>query len=1184
MAPQEEHCTISGAESPERPFSFSPDRSFIDMASLFRMLFLSRTTAKAYTPFKVTESSYVFPERVLRAPFPEIFFHSISRNPLSMHPLIDFLNHGDLPFTGRGEELQRLLSFWASTPESNGLRSVLLVGEAGIGKSRLVEELIPHIHRAGGLVIHTKLLPEAASSIVPLIARALWYSEGGRHLLKKEPEETLGSVVAALRRLARLRPTLLVIEDLHLLGEEAVRELWHLFESLDDETISILCTARPVELAARGILERYLVDRIELHGLERGELETLWQEVFLMAPEGEVVESLGEATAGNPLAVRSALRGGFASGALAREAQGGTAPVRLDRDRFVSGLRHDMGLLTEGMAAHLTPEEKRWAAALAPLGEVFARETAEAMLDDARVAIERLKFRGILGDSPTPRNPLAGIDPEIPVYPASSLPLLGFAHTLVHRHFVDTTLPDQLRLLRAIGTGLPLYSLLPFRILGEYLREEDAPMEEVTIAVHRSRYVALDLSNSPDWPVAFGIWKVADTLFRRYETGWSPEERADIAVGLLIVRISLLVHTRSWDEYRELAGRLLALTENPGTLAEASHRIAALAKEAALLLDDPAIGRRMWEQGDELVRRFPDLRFNHSYGLFLALVASTSYDHGNIDIVRLVERRMEEILNDERGRRVGKSVQGWVLPCCILVFDSEAELRERLEMIAELERGIDGSQQELMMNMAKVMLLDDAGYADELLRAADMALPKFRMHGWDVSCYKSAAARLRSLAALGMDPEELEARGARLIAETPEHIRDSCAALVRGTLCESAILCGDIDRARRLAGEIPADMEGPAAAARFILASQERSLTDDLLNQMERATMPLAPLAEGIALLRDGTDATARGERTATASRTILRTADILSLHAALAMLEREPSAETLRAAILDALPGALEWLEARRLPAWMAGLLARGGALLPAREARSWRARSAAVAREREGELTTLRGDGRIRVSMLGRIALELPDGETQKIQGARLRAVLGLMVANEMLDAPLSHREFCAIATGDDVPERARNVVYVKLHNLRELIGSDGVITETDDAPRLNPERVQVDLLEAHRALGEVRSAMRDGALLRAFPALIRALDHTAAEVPFPGLYEDFFEAAREDFENALRLAAISVARGLLREDDPQRAEEALRRPFEMMPDDEEIGSLLREALTRRGKRTEAERIRLRAAAEAV
>ena len=115
-----------------------------------------------------------------------------------MRSLVDFLNHGALPFTGRREELQRLLEFWRSTPESGGLRALLLSGEAGIGKSRIVEELLPQIHRGGGIAVQIKLLPESTDSIVPLVARALWYSDAGRHLLKKEPEENLGSVLAAL--------------------------------------------------------------------------------------------------------------------------------------------------------------------------------------------------------------------------------------------------------------------------------------------------------------------------------------------------------------------------------------------------------------------------------------------------------------------------------------------------------------------------------------------------------------------------------------------------------------------------------------------------------------------------------------------------------------------------------------------------------------------------------------------------------------------------------------------------------------------------------------------------------------------------------------------------------------------------------------------------------------------------
>ncbi|MBL8222678.1 MAG: S46 family peptidase, partial [Bryobacterales bacterium] len=43
------------------------------------------------------------------------------------------------------------------------------------------------------------------------------------------------------------------------------------------------------------------------------------------------------------------------------------------------------------------------------------------------------------------------------------------------------------------------------------------------------------------------------------------------------------------------------------------------------------------------------------------------------------------------------------------------------------------------------------------------------------------------------------------------------------------------------------------------------------------------------------------------------------------------------------------------------------------------------------------------------------------------------------QLADRPFSHRDFCAIATGDQDPDRARNVVYVRLHDLRELLGPD-------------------------------------------------------------------------------------------------------------------------------------------------
>ena len=79
---------------------------------------------------------------------------------------------------------------------------------------------------------------------------------------------------------------------------------------------------------------------------------------------------------------------------------------------------------------------------------------------------------------------------------------------------------------------------------------------------------------------------------------------------------------------------------------------------------------------------------------------------------------------------------------------------------------------------------------------------------------------------------------------------------------------------------------------------------------------------------------------------------------------------------------------------------------------------------------------------------------------------------------------------------------------------------------------------------------------------------------------MYDEFFESAREDFENELRKAVVRLSRALLREEDAESAEELLERGFEAMPDDEEIAELLREALRKLGKRTEATRVGLKVA----
>jgi hypothetical protein len=145
--------------------------------------------------------------------------------------------------------------------------------------------------------------------------------QGNGEPVRRGGGATLPAVGSTLQRLCRLRPTILVFEDLHLLGAESLGEFTRLLALLADETISILALARPVELAARAALEPYLIQEMTLGGLPQEGCARVWSEVSGVPTGAEVAAALHDATAGNPLALRSALRGALKGEDLSRPLQ-----------------------------------------------------------------------------------------------------------------------------------------------------------------------------------------------------------------------------------------------------------------------------------------------------------------------------------------------------------------------------------------------------------------------------------------------------------------------------------------------------------------------------------------------------------------------------------------------------------------------------------------------------------------------------------------------------------------------------------------------------------------------------------------------------------------------------------------------------------------------------------------------
>ncbi len=274
-----------------------------------------------------------------------------------MKPIVEFLNHGILPFIGREDEIEDILQVCRNPSDARELRLLLITGEAGVGKSRLIEKTIGSLTAGEIVPVHVRIYPDTSISVVALLAGAINLSQAIRPLLREDVQPSSGAVLGALRRLTRLRSAVLFVEDIHLLSGESLAEFASLCSALFNEAITIVCAARPVGIEVRSAIDAYIVREIELKGFNQQEVLNLWNDVIGSTLSDSLATELHSATTGNPLAIRSALRGAFRNGML--DVEGFSITGNLVPVESVSALfRQGAARFGEGLAVHLTPDER----------------------------------------------------------------------------------------------------------------------------------------------------------------------------------------------------------------------------------------------------------------------------------------------------------------------------------------------------------------------------------------------------------------------------------------------------------------------------------------------------------------------------------------------------------------------------------------------------------------------------------------------------------------------------------------------------------------------------------------------------------------------------------------------------------------------------------------------------------
>lgn len=1097
---------------------------------------------------------------------------------------------------GREGELHRLLEFWRATPYAQRLRASLVQAEAGIGKSRLLDEVIRRVAGEEGAVVHVKLYPESSVSLGPLLAPALWHSNVGRELLRTEPEGTLQSAIAALRRLGRLRPTLLVLEDTHLLSSDSTPEFASLLNALADETISLLCLCRPAEWRGRTVLEGYLVERIEMEGLSCAAIADVWERLFGGRPEPAVAGLLHEATLGNALALRSVLRSAIDSRVILRT--GDSWRVSDPSGTFATLMRRNVDLLSAGMVAHLNDRELKGAGRLAALGEVFSREAADALPENAGEMIEVLLAKGILATTPMLPSPLGGMHPSLapvpsPQFPASAHPLLVFTHTLLHKHLVEHAAVDPAPLVAVIAGNHPLYSLLPFILLHRNISRLSPSAEGMEMAAERSLYVAwlFDLMN--EGSAGLQAWDTADAIIGVILDQLPPEVRQRWPLRLLQIRTSLVRFNR--DLRSEAARRFYEATCGIEDVRLIPMRLVALAYHLNIRHhDEPRFYMDVWEELNRIAGAHPHLKTTDPYLQCLGSVADTASLRVDFELIARIREQVAEL---EQEDAFGDHMRRRLYPSLMPMYRTPEELADRMRLYDLLDALPAEATRPSWQR--RVAFLTHTGRMKEVLGSVEEALPVFQQQGNLGGTLYVGLDQMMARSAFGWSLEQIE-NDVRELVRRSESVETLAASSAADWTAAIGLLRGDSEWGWRFYNSLSPDGSSSNAPrillhiARGEMGAAARLLDDEWSPQLLLDTQGHMTLRAMMRFLHGepADPASLADDIGRILGRPMIRLYDIAVMNGVVTVLEelgrqrdlpgRHPEfagrMPELRAAVRECLEARLAWLEERGLDGFMIPLLEAHREYLPAEEMKRWSLSAAAIAAVRQEQLRSERPVHRkVRVSMIGTIQVAPAGGEMTPLRGVRIRTLLGLMVADQMIGTSLTPQEFVLLAGEDEDPELARKKRNMGVVRLREIMGADTILTD-GRTPRLNLDLVEVDLLRADELAKRSFAAAREGAWVRAQPLLLEALELSRGEVPFPTLYEGFFEAARDDFEYRLRSAVLDVARGLLREGDTGGAEDILRHAFAAMADDEEVAELFRDALVARGKRVEAERIRLR------
>ena len=381
---------------------------------------------------------------------------------------------------GRKQELEALARRWSQTQASaaepgDASGVLLLAGDPGVGKTRLLAELARSVHDAGAVVLAGRSPADTLAPYQPFIEALRHYllnvtigdlrasaREYGSELSRLVPElrrrlpelapaagepETeryrlFEAVVGLLGEITRSTPLLLVLDDLHWADRPSLLLLRHLARAAGEGRFLIVGAYRATDASGGSFGEMLaelrrdrLVSQLDIGGLDEAEIAELVGLRTGATPSREFSRALHEETEGNPLFIEEMLR---------HLAEAGIDPAGTGAGELGQvGLPEGIKEVISRRLARLDVEAIEWLRIAAVIGRDFDVSLLErvASLDEEKFlqALEEALAAGLI----------------IEVHASRGGGRYGFSHGLVRETLYEgMSAPRRARLHRRVGEAL----------------------------------------------------------------------------------------------------------------------------------------------------------------------------------------------------------------------------------------------------------------------------------------------------------------------------------------------------------------------------------------------------------------------------------------------------------------------------------------------------------------------------------------------------------------------------------------------------------------------------------------------------------------------------------------------------------------------------------------------------------